>query len=103
MYECRANVILDDSTPSRTVHVDVKRINHLNWYLFDKLSYTIFISAATQAPKIEETNLRPNKPMKKALGEPLRLQCMFSGTPVPQISWYKVRLLTRFVLESPNN
>lgn len=69
--------------------------------LFLPEAYTIFGSVETQAPKIEETNLRGDKPMKKALGEPLRLQCKFTGTPVPQISWYKVRLSAEIILEVP--
>lgn len=41
-----------------------------------------------QPPEIDITTL-DKKEIRKNLGEPLRLQCTFSGIPVPVVSWYK--------------
>lgn len=45
-----------------------------------------------QSPEIDFTNM-DQKELKKNLGEPLRLQCKFSGIPEPNIRWYKDDLL----------
>lgn len=45
-----------------------------------------------QRPEIDITTL-DQKEIRKNLGEPLRLQCKFSGIPVPVVTWYKDGLL----------
>lgn len=41
-----------------------------------------------QHPEIDISNLDQVE-MRKSLGEPLRLQCKFTGIPVPVVQWFK--------------
>lgn len=43
-------------------------------------------------PEIDVTNM-DQREFRKSLGEPLRLQCKFSGIPVPTINWFKDDIL----------
>lgn len=38
-------------------------------------------------PQVDTTNL--NDTTQVSLGEPIRLQCLFTGIPRPSIQWYK--------------
>lgn len=66
-YECRANVINGDSFETRSSYVRVFEPQH---------------------PEIDISNLDQTE-MRKSLGEPLRLQCKFTGIPVPAVRWFK--------------
>lgn len=66
-YVCRANVIKDDTPEFRSWTLEV---------------------VEPKRPEVVESNIDGNS-MKHLLGEPLQLQCKFSGIPRPQITWYK--------------
>ncbi|XP_037908371.1 platelet-derived growth factor receptor alpha isoform X3 [Hermetia illucens] len=68
LYECRASLIDDDSTPeSRYINITVN---------------------APETPAITHSNLDGSKIGKK-LGEFLQLDCQHKGLPKPVISWFK--------------
>lgn len=67
-YECRANVIKDDSLDSKSWDLEVVK---------------------PKRPEVEDSNIENGKSMKSLLGEPLQLRCKFLGIPRPKITWYK--------------
>lgn len=67
-YVCRANVIKDDSPDSKTWEMRI---------------------VEPKRPSVEESNIQNGKVLKNMLGEPLRLNCKFTGIPRPKITWYK--------------